>query len=61
MMSNGGFGCLDPKILLQAAPPLQQIPCDPTTGMIKVPAGDAGTDGGSDGGASDASADGGNG
>jgi hypothetical protein len=62
MMSNGGFGCLDPKILLQAAPAaLQQIPCDPATGMIKVPAGDAGADGGSDGGASDAGADGGNG
>jgi hypothetical protein len=61
MMSNGGFGCLDPKILLQAAPvQLQQVPCDPQTGMIMVPASDAGTDGGSDASASDASDDGGN-
>lgn len=66
MPSNGGFGCLDPKILLQAAPAaLQQIRCDPTSGMIMAAPADAGTDGGgsdagSDAGASDAGADGGN-
>jgi hypothetical protein len=57
--SNGGFGCLDPKVFLQAAPAaLQQIKCDPTSGMIMLPSGDAGA---SDAGASDASADAGNG
>lgn len=59
--SNGGFGCLDPKVFLQAAPPLQQIKCDPTSGMIMLPAGDAGSDAGNDAGPSDAGADGGNG
>jgi hypothetical protein len=61
MASNGGYGCLDPKVFLQAAPAaLQQVPCDYATGMIKAPAGDAGTDAGTDSGASDAGADGGN-
>lgn len=57
MASNGGFGCLDPKIAFQAAPAaLQQVPCDPQTGEMKpLP------DGGTDAGASDAGADGGNG
>jgi hypothetical protein len=63
--SNGGFGCMDSKYFLQAAPAaLQQVPCDPATGVIKATdggAGEGGTDGGTDSGASDAGADGGNG
>lgn len=59
MASNGGFGCLDPKVFLQAAPAaLQQIKCDPTSGMIMLP---APSDAGSDAGPNDAGADGGNG
>jgi hypothetical protein len=55
--SNGGYGCIDPKISFAAAPAaLQQVPCDSTTGMIKAPS----TDGGTDAGPTDAGADGGN-
>ena len=63
--SDNGYGCMESIHFFRSLPPAaQKIPCDPTTGVIKLPASDAGTDAGSDGGsdagASDAGADGGN-
>jgi hypothetical protein len=69
--SDNGYGCMESSIFFRNLPAqVQKIPCDPATGVIKLPAsGDAGADGGadagsdagaSDAGASDAGADGGN-
>jgi len=69
--SNGGFGCMEshafflPK--LAASPGADMIPCDPDSGAIKIPSGDAGAgdagagDAGTDAGPHDASTDAGNG
>lgn len=63
--SNSGYGCMKASIFFAALPEaVRQIPCDPETGELKLPVGDAGadaaTDGGSDAGDElDAGSDGG--
>ncbi|HVZ32694.1 MAG TPA: hypothetical protein VG963_09730, partial [Polyangiaceae bacterium] len=46
--SNGGFGCMESTAFFVAQPAAQMIPCDPTTGALKL--GDAGTTATVDGG-----------